>query len=233
MKRKKRKSPEENLLITNKEIFLSLFTPPQSIKQLEASICFARYLNSIGLNRRNYKIFLKMMETNNRWVIDSLIGERDPILLFSTIKPNKFLIKEAFRILTFFHPKEVNKKLLLAILGILQAAYYSADDGYKIYMLTIADLDNLGKFLDSEKDQFDEINKMVLEVLDRISRLGFYNWTHQKSILSKHAFDIRFGYFDNRKKLKDIIPEVLLIKIERREVSPSQKFIEFLEDSNL
>lgn len=233
MKRKKRKSPEENLLITNKEIFLSLFTPPQSIKQLEASICFARYLNSIGLNRRNYKIFLKMMETNNRWVIDSLIGERDPILLFSTIKPNKFLIKEAFRILTFFHPKEVNKKLLLAILGILQAVYYSADDGYKIYMLTIADLDNLGKFLDSEKDQFDEINKMVLEVLDRISRLGFYNWTHQKSILSKHAFDIRFGYFDNRKKLKDIIPEVLLIKIERREVSPSQKFIEFLEDSNL
>lgn len=226
----KRKSSDEGLLISNKDVILSIFNKPQTEVQLEASICFARYLSIIGMNRRNYKLFLKVMESNNSWVIDALVSDRDAKLLFSTVKPNKFLVRSAFKVLTFWHPKEIYKKLLEAMLGIIQTAYYNADDGYKIYQLTIADLDNLGKFLDLKKDQFDEINEMILEVLDKIAKLGFYNWSNQKSIISKHAFDIRFGYFDKSKKIHDVIPHVLLVAIDREksELKPSKEFIRFL-----
>jgi hypothetical protein len=199
--------------------------------QVESSICFANYLNYVGINSRNYHLFLKLIETNNKWIIDALIGKRKPRLLFSTIRPTRYLLKKAFKLLTFWHPREIYSKVLLACLGIIESAYYSPDDGYKIYPLKIADIDNLGKYLIQTKDQSFYTNRVILDVLDKISHLGEHNWTLLKSQLSKHAFRIRFGYFDNTKRLVDIIPQVLLIQLKREEseVKPSKEFIKFLE----
>ena len=48
------------------------------------------------------------------------------------------------------HPGGLYAKSLSVVLGILQAAYNVPVDGYKIYSLTVSDLNALGKHLDEE-----------------------------------------------------------------------------------
>ncbi len=234
-KRKKHKRFNENNFIFghNKDIIIKGITGTETEIQVETGICFANYLNHIGITKSNYYLFLKLLESNNKWIMDALIGNRDARLLFSTIKPNKNLIKIAFRLLTFWHPKQIYSKVLLALLGIIECAYHKPDDGYRIYPLTINDLNNIGKYLDSQFDQFNYENSMVLEILDRITQIGEYRGTLTKSVLAKHAFHIRLAYFDNTKKLVNVIPQVLLIDINREEteVNPSKEFIRFLKAS--
>jgi hypothetical protein len=232
-KRKRRYNEISYILKNNKDLILNGIFGTQTEYQVESAVCFANYLNHVGINNKNYLLFLKLIETNNKWILDALIGNRDAHLLFTTIKPNRNLMKKAFQLLTFWHPDQIYSKTLLAILGIIECGFYKPDDGYKIYRLTITDLNNLGKYLKEEKDQDDYENKIVLEILDRISKLGEYkNYLH-KSVLSKHAFNIRFGYFDHRRNLLDIIPQVLLVRINREqsEVNPSKEFIKFVKDS--
>lgn len=215
----------------NKDLILKGIAGFQNPIQVEASICFAFYLSQVGINNSNYHLFLKFIETNNKWIVDALLGKRDPRLLFSTIRPNKYIIKKAFRLLTLWHPKEIYIKVLLALLGIIECGYHKPDDGYSIYPLSITDLNNLGKYLDESKDQLHEDNMTLLDVLDKITGLGEYRGSLIKNVLSKHAFNIRIAYFDNTKKLTDIIPQVLLIKLKREdyEINPSKEFIKFLE----
>jgi hypothetical protein len=236
IKRRKRRYNETSYILkNNKDVILNGIFGTQTEYQIEAAACFANYLNHVGINSKNYLIFLKMIETNNKWILDALLGDRDARLLFSTIKPNKNLLKKAFQLLTFWHPRQIYAKTLLALLGIIECAYYKPDDGYKLYRLTITDLNNIGKYLLEEKDQFDYENSIILEILDRISKLGEYNRYLNKNVLSKYAFNIRFAYFDNKKKLLDIIPHVLLVRINREdsEVNPSKDFISYLKSKNL
>lgn len=223
---------EKNLLWRyNGDTILSGIFGGRTHEQVEASVCFARYLSSLGVTRRNYRLFLKLLETNNRWIIDAAVGRRDATLLFSGIKPNRFLVRTALTYLSFFHPKQIYAKLLQAMMGILQYTYHDAQDGYRIHRLTVADLNSVGKFLDPTEPQDDPENREILAVLDHICKLGEYENDHAKSLISKHAFAIRFGYFDHAKRLVDVVPHVLLIKIEREgdEKKPSGPFIRFLE----
>ena len=41
-----------------------------------------------GLTSENYLLLFKMLEIENHWVLDELIGNRDPFSLLSTIPPN-------------------------------------------------------------------------------------------------------------------------------------------------
>jgi hypothetical protein len=129
-----------------------------------------------------------------------------------------------------WHPKQIYSKVLLALLGIIECGYHKPDDGYNICPLSITDLNNIGKFLDPSKDQLHENNLTLLDVLDKITGLGEYRGSLIKNVLSKHAFNIRIAFFDNTKKLTDIIPQVLLIELNREdyEVKPSKEFIKFL-----
>ncbi|MCG8570209.1 MAG: hypothetical protein MJB14_08725 [Spirochaetes bacterium] len=213
----------------NKRIIVSGIIGMQTKTQLESSICFARYLNTVGMNRKNYKLFLKIIETNNMWVVDAIIGRHHPHLFFSSIKPNSYLIKRAFQLLTAWHPGQIYEKVLLAILGIIEYSYYKADDGYEILPLEINHLNNIGKFLVKEKDQDYKINDIILRILDRISSIGEYKKTLKKSVIAKHSFDIRIAYFDNTKNLKDHIPDILLVRYKREDynLDPSPEFIQF------
>ncbi len=66
----------------------------------QASIAFARFLKISGMTAENYPLFLKMLEIENHWVPDALIGEGDPFLLLSTIPPNQYLTSKCFTFLT-------------------------------------------------------------------------------------------------------------------------------------
>ena len=100
----------ENRLLQN---IASARTPEAT----EAAISFARFLRLSGLDTDNYVLFLKMLEIENHWVLDELIGPGDPFLLLSTIPPNNQLAKAAFQLLTRWRPGGIYPKTLAIVLG--------------------------------------------------------------------------------------------------------------------
>jgi hypothetical protein len=196
---------------------------PESV---EASTSYARFLRLSGLDTENYPLFLKMLEIENHWVLDALLGNSDPFLLLSTIPPNAYLISKCFMLLTRWRPGGIYPKTLAIVLGVLQNAYSSPRDGYKIYKLSIADVDNLGKHLEKDKGQKDERNRCILDILDRVGSLEGLRWDEQMEQVARQAIKIRGNFFDNTKMLEDCIPQVLLVRGDYRqdEVAPRSLF---------
>lgn len=193
--------------------------------QVECAVAFARFLNHSGINSENYWLFLRMLITNNPWVIGELVHDREPRLLFTTIRPDIELIDAAFHILSSRHPDELNVISLEAVLGIIQNAYFDPDDGYRIRPLSIQDINALGKFLLKNETQDHPRNKFILEILDRMTMLGQYYGEPDKNVLAKHAFSVRFAYFDSTRDLDDAIPAPLLVKLPNRsDVAPEEEY---------
>jgi hypothetical protein len=190
--------------------------------QVECSVAFARYLNRSGINGENFLLFLRLVMTNNPWVIDELLHEREARLLFSTIRPDQELIDVAFQTLYSRHPEELYPRALEALLGIIESAYFDPDDGYRIRKLSITDINALGKFLLQDNVQ----NRLILDILDRITHLGEYYGEQDKSVLSKHAFNVRFAYFDTTRELVDAIPHPLLVHVpDHGKVRPEEDYM--------
>jgi hypothetical protein len=181
-------------------------------EHVDAAAALAQAISGEGMSNRNYLLFLTLLETNHPFVIDILVGPRNPFLLFSPIKPNWFLVKETFRILAKFKGNELAVKALLALLGIVQNAYKTSKDGYKIYPLRMSDIYNIGKHLDTERDQLDPRNRLLLEILFDIYFVGIDSDDRATKQIGIKANDIRMAFFDNTKRLLDAIPDVLLVK---------------------
>lgn len=177
----------------------------------EAAIAYARFLRLSGLNTENYPLFLKILEIENHWVLDALLGDEDPFLLLSTIPPNSYLTSRIFQLLTRWRPGGIYPKTLAIALGVLQITYSSPRDGYKIYPLRIADVDNLGKHLQKDGGQNEPRNRCILDILDRIGSLEGLRWDDSIEQVARQAMKIRGNFFDNTKRLEDCIPQVLLV----------------------
>ncbi|MBN1649311.1 MAG: hypothetical protein JW874_14835 [Spirochaetales bacterium] len=221
----------DGLLQKNKQLIYNGIMGSTSPAEVESATFFARYLSRTGINPANYWLFLRILESNNKYIVDALVGPRDPRLLFTIIKPSHQFLNRAFQLITQWHPGQIYDKVLLAVLGIIETCYHHAHDGYKIYPIDISEINHIGKYIDAEKDQYDKLNEAVLDVLYWISGLGIYEYDHEKSMLAKHAHNIRMAYFDNTKRLVDIIPHVLLVRLKREETEtkPSSQFLAFLE----
>lgn len=192
----------------------------RTTEAVEASITYGRFLSSVGITPENYPVFLRMLEIENHWVIDALIGERDPFLLLSGVQPNEFIVSRILAMMTRWHKGGIYHKNLSVILGVLQSVYSSPRDGYRIYGLSIADSNALGKHLDKAKGQDDPLNRAILEVLDKIAELEDVGNNEMEEV-AIHASEIRNSFFDDRKKVEDVIPPVLLVAVEdRHEVPP-------------
>ena len=195
-----------------------LCTTPEHV---DAAAALAQMISGEGMNNRNYLLFLVILETNNPFVIDILVGQRNPFLLFSPIKPNWFLVKETFRILAKYKGNELSVKSLLALLGVIQNAYKTSKDGYKIYPLRMSDIYNIGKHLDKDRDQLDPRNRLLLEILYDIYFVGIDSDDRAMKQIGIKANDIRMAFFDHTKRMVDAIPDVLLVKdIVRAPVAP-------------
>jgi hypothetical protein len=180
------------------------------------------------LDFETYPLFLKMLEIENHWVLDALIGPRDPFLFLSTIPPNEYLISRCYKLLTRWRPGGIYPKTLAIVLGVLQNAYSSPRDGYKIYRLNIADVDNLGKHLEKEKGQADPRNRCILDILEKIGSLEGLRWDDSMEAVARQAVKIRGSFFDNTKMLEDCIPQVLLVRGDYRqdEIPPQRLFVD-------
>jgi hypothetical protein len=190
-------------------------------ENVDAAAALAQVISASGMNNANYLLFLMLLETNNPSVIDVLVGMRNPFLLFSPIKPNWYLIREAFRILAKYKGNELREKALLPLLGVIQNAYKVSKDGYKIYPLRMSDVYNIGKHLDKDRDQLDPRNRLLLEILFDIYFVGIDSDDRGTKQIGIKANDIRMAFFDNTKRMLDEIPDVLLVKdIVREPVAP-------------
>lgn len=198
----------------------------RTVDAVEACVCYARFLRLSGLTFDNYPLFLKLLEVENHWVIDSLIAEKDPFLLISPIQPNNYLLLSCFKLLTNWHPGGIYPKTLAIILGVIQGAYSSPKDGYKIYNSSINDINNLGKHLNKETGQDDPNNRCILDILDRLGSLEGTTENQDIEQMSRQANSIRTFYFDKRRKMEDVIPQVLLVKSDyiAKEIAPDYVF---------
>ncbi len=192
---------------------------------VEAAITYAAFLKKSGLTNENYPLFLKLLEMENHFVIDSLLGTTDPFLFLTPIQPTKHLVSTCFRLLTNWHPGGIYPKTLAIVLGALQAAYSYAKDGYRIHPVTINDVNNLGKHLNKEKGQDEPVNRAILDLLDRLASLEGQG-DSEMELLARQCNVIRGNYFDKRRKMEDAIPQVLLVKSDYlvKEVLPGGVF---------
>jgi hypothetical protein len=181
-----------------------------------AAVAFSHYLvNKIGLTPDNYPIYFRLIESGNPWVVDTLVGDKDPAKLMGSIQFNTFMLRECFRMLTGWKPGEIYPKALVIIYGLLTICYHLPEEGYRIYPLTVSDVNNLGKHLDKTKDQMDPLNRVVLTTLDRLASLI----EPQKPMPSNEVKDvaiqannIRGKFLDMTKTLNESIPDVLLVR---------------------
>ena len=171
--------------------------------------------HKVGLNPDNYPIFFRLIESGNPWVIDTLVGDTLPSKFLGSIQFNTFMLKECFRMLTSWKPGEIYPKALEIIYGLLTDCYRLPEEGYRIFPLTVSDVNNLGKHLDKTKDQMDPLNRIVLTLLDRIASLI----EPQKPMPSNEVKDvalqannIRGKFLDMTKGLNESIPDVLLVR---------------------
>ena len=183
----------------------------RTAEAVEAAVSYARFLKMSGLTSENYPLFLKMLEIENHWVLDALIGDQDPFLLLSTIPPNAHIVEKSFRLLTKWRPGGIYPKTRAIVLGVLQNSYSSPKDGYKIFPMGVADVHNLGKHLEQEKGQNDPQNRCILDILEKISSLEGLMWDDSMEEVSRQAMRIRGYFFDNTKMLEDCIPQVLMV----------------------
>jgi hypothetical protein len=182
----------------------------RTTEAVESAITYAHYLNSVGINNSNYPIFLKVLGVKNHWVIDALLGTRDPFLFMSSIQPNYFIVGTCFSFLAKFLKGDIYPKTLGIILGVFQTTFNSPLDGYKIYPPTIADLNSLGKHLVEEKGQDDLLNRSILDIMDKFSQLEGLGKDEEMEAVAVHAHNIRNNFFDSSKNLVQVIPDVLL-----------------------
>jgi hypothetical protein len=192
---------------------------------VEAAITYSAFLRRSGLTNENYPLFLKLLEMDNHFVIDSLLGPTDPFLFLTPIQPTKHLVSTCFRLLTNWHPGGIYPKTLAIVLGSIQAAYSYAKDGYRIHKVTINDVNNLGKHLNKEKGQDESVNRAILDILDRLASLEGQG-DDEMELLARQCNVIRGNYFDKRRKMEDAIPQVLLVKSDYlvKEVLPASVF---------
>ena len=195
----------------------------RTTESVESAITYAAFLSSVGITPENYPVFLKMLEIENHWVIDALIGERDPFLLLSAVQPNRYIVGRILAMMTRWHKGGIYHKNLSVILGVLQSVYSSPKDGYRIFPLSIANINALGKHLDKDKGQDDPLNRAILEVLEKIADLEDAGNTEMEEV-ALHASAVRNAFFDDHKKMEDVIPPVLLVRTDdRKEVSPRRQ----------
>jgi hypothetical protein len=115
--------------------------------------------------------------------------------------------------LTTWKAGEVYPKSLLVLYGLITLCYDNPEEGYRLYPLTVVDVNNLGKHLDKTKDQMDPLNRIVLTVLDRIASLI----EPQKPLppvevqdVALQANNIRGKFLDVTKKMNEAIPDIVL-----------------------
>jgi hypothetical protein len=199
----------------------------KSVMSVETSMSFAKHLKQQGITNNNYPLFLLFLEIENHWVIDSLIGENDPFLFLNSIYPNKFLIITVLRILTKNHPKVIYQKTLSVLLGFLEFIYNAPQDGYELSPINFTDVNNIGKYLNKDQKHNEPNNNCIISILNQLGSLEGQSEDPNMEQMARQANNITECFFNQKKKMEDIIPQSLLILAENspKEIPPEYIYL--------
>jgi hypothetical protein len=207
--------------------FLHKMFDCKTVAGVDATVAYAGYMSETKLDPDNYPIFLKLLQFENHWVVDALLGKADPEKLFEPVQPNRFILSSCFKMFARWSPGGIYPKSLMVLIGLIKAAYEHPQEGYRLYAPSISDVNHLGKHLDENQDQRYPLNQTLLHVLDRIASLADPGSlpVEDKAMgdVATQANNIRGKFLDATKKLREAIPLELLKKgdYKKAEISPS------------
>jgi hypothetical protein len=182
-------------------------------KAANALWAYASFLNHLGITPDNYPLYINLLASNNRYAIDALLDTHEPEHYLDCVAPNPYIVKATFETFAEVRSNEIYEKSLRVFLGFLYKVYASAQEGYALYPVSIAEVNSLGKFLDESQDQDWPLNRGILDVLGAIADLDAPNETDPaKREVAAQAGRIRSDYFDHKRSLKQSITEVILEK---------------------
>jgi len=199
-----------------KSLYISKVLEGKTPKTVNVLVAYANFLNKSGINPDNYPLYLKILESNNKYAIDALLEGYELEKYLDCVAPNHFIIKSIFKIFSIYRRNEIYEKTLRVLFGFLIKVYNSPEEGYRIYPPSIADVNNLGKLLNEIEDQDDKLNRDILDILMYISDLDTpYETDNDKKDIARQSGRLRSDYFDNRRKLSQSLTEVMLEEAEK------------------
>jgi hypothetical protein len=185
-------------------------------KAANALCTYAHFLNRMGIDSDNYPLYLKLLASNNKNAVDALLEGHEPEKYLGCVVANAYIVKSIFNILASYRKNEIYGKVLRVLFGVLMKMYESAQTGYRLYKPTIADVNSLGKILDESKDQDDDLNRDVLDILMYLADLDTPHETDPaKKEIARQAGRIRSDFFDNKRRLNQSITDVILAKADK------------------
>jgi hypothetical protein len=175
----------------------------RSMRGTEGVVAFARFLRTYTLDAATLPLYLDLFEAGVPEALDVLLEGRDPAALFTRMPHSVSSIGRVFGILTAIRPREAAVPAVLPLIGLLEAVYTKNPQTHADRPLSIADVNQIGKFLVHPQEQVREIIARLLETLGRLA------WGDR--VAANHAGRILDAFLDNTKTLATVIPAVLLV----------------------
>ena len=167
-------------------------------------IAFAGYLTKVTINQTNYSLFIKILNRNIPEATEKLFSNRQALSFFCKFKATGDLIQQTLSLLIHHQPHTLLPNTILACLGVLDSQYHSDRSGFQLYQLSVSDLYHIGKYLiHTDKN----IQNITLEIIENL-RDSSYGTDPELSVIIKKIID---HYYDQTKKIEDVIPANLLI----------------------
>jgi hypothetical protein len=180
---------------------------------VKASVEFVKFLNFKGLDNTNYPFYMKLFLLENETVIHAFLSDGKVLNSLKNLKRSPRLLDLCFKLLKQFSRDTVYEKILESLLVLLNQTYRDASSGFRIYPISLNELNYIGKFLDKAKPQANKINRIILDILSDIGELTTKDTTEPAWLeVCARANKIRNVFFDNRASLSGIIPETMLAK---------------------
>lgn len=178
---------------------------------VDAAIEYAKFLKHKGLDNQNYLLFIDLLLHENEEVIYALLADGSVFNKFKKLQRTQFLVNACFELLKRFTPGKVYILTLETLLSVLKLHYYNAPVGYKLYPVTLDELNYIGKFLDPQNTQKEKMNRLILDILAEIGDLTSKDVDdHQIDRVGAHANKIRTAFLDNKSKLEQAVPAPFL-----------------------
>ncbi|MBU2644315.1 hypothetical protein KKI24_06360 [bacterium] len=179
---------------------------------VKASVEFVKFLNHKGLDNQNYPFYMQLFLLKNEAVIHTFLSDGKVLNSLKNLKRNQYLIGLCFDLLKQFSLGSVYEKTLETILLILNLNYRDAVSGFRIYPLSLNELNYISKFLDKNKPQASKINRIILDILADMGDLTTKDTTEPALLeVCARANKIRNVFFDNRTSMAGIIPDSMLV----------------------
>lgn len=185
-----------------------------SSQAVTAAVAYASVLNEIGVNAENYPLFLELLNTNNRWVIEALAEGADLDEFFRPVIPTYYIVEQIFELFTQKRRHELNVNIQRILLGYLLMIYREPHRGYEVYPLSIPDVNNLAKHIREDAGENDAVNLRILEILRYINEMNelseFKQIEQERVDIASQAGKIRSSFYDTKRTLRSALTDVLL-----------------------